>query len=110
MPLLQWAQSTGHSTQPVGIGPSPLGTFGSEQKTGDSPSPRGGSSEIPARQQRVAREGGAEGLAQNLRSLLRPIRWRGAHRGSLRMVRKTVAERRSSAVWTGGGRSGTLVR
>jgi hypothetical protein len=39
MPLLQWARSMGYSAQPVGIGPSPLGTFGPKPKTGDSPLP-----------------------------------------------------------------------
>jgi hypothetical protein len=36
---LQWARSTGHLAQPDGIGPSPLGTFDSEPKTGEIPTP-----------------------------------------------------------------------
>jgi hypothetical protein len=54
-------------------------------------------------------KGDAGELDQKLRHRLRPVGWRGAHRGSLATLRKTVAERwssvermRSCQSWTSG--------
>jgi hypothetical protein len=71
----------GHLAQLVGIRLSPLGIFGPEKKQGKSPLlfPRGGLLVVPAGRQQPTGQGGARELAQNLRSLLRPIGWRGAH-------------------------------
>jgi hypothetical protein len=106
---LLWAQSMGHLAQLVGIGLSPLSTFGPEPKQGKSPLlfPRGGLLVVPAGRRQPTGQGGAVELAQNLRSLLRTIGWRGAHRGGLPMVMKTTGKRWSSVVRTRGGRSGT---
>jgi hypothetical protein len=65
---------------------------------------------IPSSRRQEAGQGVTKGLAQSPTSRLIPNGSRGAHRGGLPTVRKTVAERWSSAVQTRGGRSGTLGR
>jgi hypothetical protein len=109
---LQWARSMGHLAQPGKSCPDHWRFLAQETKQGNqSPSScRWLRRPIPASWRWLTRKGGAGDLAQSLRSILLPIGWRGPHRGGQPMVGKTAAERRSSALRMGGGRSGTSGR